>query len=65
MCTAQPTGFGKLVFYARIQRADAGGAGGGMLIAHSCVEGGALGHWGSFDDTKLSWIYNRLKEQDI
>lgn len=36
---AQPTGFGKLAFYARIQRADAKGVGGGKLIAHSCVEG--------------------------
>lgn len=41
--TAQPTGFGKLAFYARIQRVDAEGVGGGKLIAHSCVEGGCVG----------------------
>lgn len=45
MCTAQPTGFGKLAFYAHIQKVDAEGVGGGKLIAHSCVEGGrARGH---------------------
>ncbi len=40
---AQPTGFGKLAFYARIQKVDAEGVGGGRLIAHSCVEGGGEG----------------------
>lgn len=44
--TAQPTGFGKLAFYARIQRVDAVGVGGGKLIAHSCEEGGKEGREG-------------------
>lgn len=33
----------KSPFYARIQKADAEGVGGGMLIAHSCVWSGRAG----------------------